>query len=99
MEKQNIINYEFIERQLSHWLNCPTNGYLGSDYGIDLKQYLYKPMNTFDANSIIAKMRADIPVLSLLPESAVNIFVDDLGNDGKRIYIQVAEKAFQALAE
>lgn len=94
---QNIINYDFIATQLAHWLNCPANGYLGSDYGIDLKQYLQKPMSTFAANQIIAKMKADIPILSMLPDNAINIFVENSGDDGKHIYIQVAEKVFQAV--
>ncbi len=91
-----LINYEFIAKQLAHWLNCPPNGYLGSDYGIDLKQYLHKPMNTFEADKIIAKMRVDIPVLSLLPENSINILIQDIDDDGKRILIQVADRIFQA---
>lgn len=90
------INYDFIAGQLAHWLACPANGYLGSDYGIDLKQYLHRPMSTFEADQIIAKMKHDIPILGLLPENSVNIWVDDLGDDGKVIYIQVADKIFQA---
>lgn len=96
MNNQAIINYDFVATQLAHWLNCPANGYLGSDYGIDLKQYLHKPMSTFAANQIIAKMKADIPVLAMLPENAINIFVEDNGDDGKHIYIQIADKVFQA---
>lgn len=92
----NTINYEFITAQLRHWLSCPPNGYLGSDYGIDLKKYLHKPMSQFDADYIIAKMRADIPVLKMLPINSVNIYVIDDHDDGKKIIIQVAEKYFQA---
>ena len=92
----NTLNYDFIAGQLRHWLACPPNGYLGSDYGIDLKQYLHKPMSQFDADYIIAKMRADIPVLAMLPENAVNIYATNDSDDGKKIIIQIAEKYFQA---
>lgn len=91
MEK---INYDFVAAQLAHWLACPPNGYLGSDYGIDLKQYLHKPMSTFDADKIIAKMKIDIPILALLPENSINIYMENQNDDSKIIYIQVMEKAF-----
>ena len=38
------VNSKFIWGQIDHWLDTLTNGYLGSDYGIDLKEYLHKPM-------------------------------------------------------
>lgn len=94
--KQSIVNYDFIVSQLAHWLSCPVHGYLGSNYGIDLKQYLHKPMSTFEADQIIAKMRHDIPALSLLPENSINILVQDDDIDGKHILIQVMDKVFQA---
>lgn len=90
------LNYDFIAIQLKHWLACPTNGYLGSDYGIDLKQFLHTPMSTFDADYIIAKMLADIPILSSLPQNSINLLIDDNETDSKKIYIQVADKIFQA---
>lgn len=54
---QNIVNSAFLLNQVRHWLATPTNSYLGSGYGIDLKAYLHKPMNTFDGDAIIDKLR------------------------------------------
>lgn len=95
MDTQNI-NYSFIAKQLNHWLSCPTNGYLGSDYGIDLKQYLQRPMSTFDADALIVKMKNDIPILNTLPENSINIFIENNELDGKSIIFQIADKYFQA---
>lgn len=94
--QETKINYNFIAKQLDHWISCPANGYLGSDYGVDLKQYLHKPMSIFDANQLIEKMKNDIPILRLLPENSINIYIENNDIDGKHLYIQVAEKLFQA---
>ena len=53
-------------------------------------------MSTFDADYIIAKMLADIPILSSLPQNSINLLIDDNETDSKKIYIQVADKIFQA---
>lgn len=94
---QNAVDYGFVVSQIRHWLSTPANGYLGSDYGIDLKQYLHKPMSRFDADGIIAKMRADIPVLDIIDSESIDVLIVDDGNDGKQILIRVADKIIRAL--
>lgn len=91
------INYGFIISQIRHWLATPTNSYLGSNYGIDLKQYLHKPMTQFDADGIIRKMRNDIPILSFVSQDDLNVYAEDDGIDGKIIWIQLSDKLIRAL--
>lgn len=89
------MDYTFISTQIKHWLSCMPNGYLGSDYGIDLRQYLHKPISRFEADAIIAKMRVDIPILNILPENSINIY-SIVENDQVNIYINVGEMVFSA---
>lgn len=91
------INYSFIISQIRHWLATPSNSYLGSNYGIDLKQYLHKPMTQFDADGIIRKMRNDIPILSFVSQDDLNVYAEDDGIDGKIIWIQLSDKLIRAL--
>ncbi len=79
----------FLLNQVRHWLATSINGYLGSGYGIDLKAYLHKPMNTFDGDAIIDKMRVDIPALGALPRSVVELYFEDVGLDGKKLHIAI----------
>ena len=85
----NAITTQFILGQIRHWLKTPQNHYLGSNYGIDLYQYLHKPMTTPMVDEIIAKMRADIPVLNAVSEEHLNIYAKNSGFDSKVIYIEV----------
>lgn len=90
------INYAFISQQISHWLACMPNGYLGSDYGIDLKKYLHRPISRFDADTIIAKMRNDIPILKILPDNSINIYSLVNHDDEVEIYINVLDRVIKA---
>lgn len=83
------IDTRFIFNQIVHWVHTLPNTYLGSDYGADLRQYLHKPMSSFQADEIIKKMKQDIPILQTLPENAINILVTDVQDDTKEILIQV----------
>jgi hypothetical protein len=75
---------------IQHWLATPPNGYLGSGYGADLKALLQSPMTTGIADSLLAKMRVDIPLVAALPSSSLNIYAVDDGPDKRTIYIDVA---------
>lgn len=79
----------FIVSQIVHWLNTPTNSYLGSGYGIDLYSELQKPLSEFSSDRIIAKMYEDIPILSGLGRGYVNIYAADNGIDDVKIFINV----------
>ncbi len=75
---------------IRHWLATPPNGYLGSGYGADLKAFLQAPMSAGIADSLLAKMRVDIPLVAALPTSSLNIYAVDDGPDKRTIYIDVA---------
>lgn len=75
---------------IRHWIATPPCGYLGSGYGADLKAMLQTPMKTGIADSVLAKLRADIPLVATLPPSALNIYAVDEGPDKRTIYIDVA---------
>ncbi|XDZ50213.1 hypothetical protein AB8Q18_08380 [Neisseriaceae bacterium CLB008] len=82
----------FLFGQIDHWMGTKQNGYLGSNYGVDFKQYLHRPMSTADANAIIAKMRQDIPALNSAPEGAVAVYIDDEKFDAKHLHIALFDK-------
>ncbi len=79
-----------LSDMIRHWLATLPNGYLGGGYGADLKALLQTPMTTGVADSLLAKMRIDIPLVAALPASALNIYAVDSGPDKRTIYIDVA---------
>ncbi|AUZ05268.2 hypothetical protein ADP71_17410 [Vitreoscilla sp. C1] len=91
----NQITAQFILGQINHWIHTPQNAYLGSNYGIDLYQYLHKPMTHQMADEIIAKMRADVPVLGSVAEDSLNIYSRNDGFDSKIIVIEVQGYALE----
>jgi hypothetical protein len=86
---ENITKNDLID-MIRHWLNTPTGGYLGSGYGADVKAMLQSPMRTGIADSFLAKMRVDIPLVAALPASAINVYAVDEGPDKRTIFIDVA---------
>lgn len=75
---------------IRHWLNTPVNGYLGSSYGADMKSMLQAPMRTGIADSFLAKLRVDVPLVATLPTGTLNVYAVDEGPDKRTIYIDVA---------
>lgn len=80
-----------------HWLNTPPNRFYGSSYGISIKEMLQKPMSQSDADLIVQKMREDLPIIDLIPNS-VNVFLENIQgrSDAKRLLIQVYESIIDA---
>lgn len=79
-----------LQGMVSHWLGCPPNGYLGSDYGSATEDLLHTPLRGGAANALVAKARTDIPILSVLPEGAVSVLAEPQGPDKMRLYFEVA---------
>lgn len=79
-----------VSRMVSHWLGCPEGGYLGSDYGSDVQALVQTPMASGLADDLIAKCRADIPLLQLAPPGAVNVYSYNAEFDRKVIAFEVA---------
>lgn len=57
-----------------HWLGCPPNGYLGSDYGAPTKDLLQAPLSSGVGDDFIAKFRQDVPPAANAPAGAVNVY-------------------------
>lgn len=87
------VTSKFIWQEIEHWINTLTNAYLGSNYGIDLKEYLQKPMGAFDGDEIIAKMRQDIPVLQAIDNNNLHIYFKKVSTDKILFYIQLNDGA------
>lgn len=82
-----------IQRMVRHWLNTPVNGYLGSGYGQDIKALLQNPLSSGEADGVLQKLRADVPVLAVLPDGAVNLYGVQSGIDRLDLVIEVAGQA------
>lgn len=60
-----IITAERILAMVRHHLACPPFGYLGSTYGSDVRRLLQQPFTGGLADSFLAKMREDLPILDM----------------------------------
>lgn len=91
---ENLVTADEIVDMVTHWLQTMPNTFLGSDYGGVgiIKEILHKSMRSAVANSIIEKMKKDIPILSVMPSGMINIYMQDKAgrNDTKVLYIDVA---------
>ena len=78
-----------LSGMVRHWLGCPPGGYLGSDYGSDVAALLQTPQSGGLADGLIAKARADVPLLAQAP-GAVDVFAQPVGVDQLAITMSVA---------
>ncbi|NCC41613.1 MAG: hypothetical protein EOM21_19775 [Gammaproteobacteria bacterium] len=91
----SIMTGQLAQDMVGDWLATPVNGYLGSNYGQDLKRILHTPMASPAADAQLAKLREDVPVLGILPSNAINIYAQSRDYDIKMIYIEVAGQTFE----
>ncbi|MDF0506518.1 hypothetical protein POK33_37835 [Burkholderia cenocepacia] len=80
---------------VSHWLETPVNGYLGSGYGNNVRDMLQSPQRTGGADAVLNKLKKDVPLLGALPRSAVNMYAVDTGPDKRRYFIEVAGQSVE----
>lgn len=75
-----------------HWLNTPAGSYLGSSYGSNLKDMLQRPILDSGMDEVVAKLKEDIPILSVLGAGAVNVLAYESTDriDGIELVIEVA---------
>lgn len=91
MSQTAQITPDDIVGMVRHWLNTPVEAYLGSGYGSDAKALLQRPLGDDAALSdFVAKMRRDLPVLSVLPDGAVRVALVPSGVDGLVLTVDVA---------
>ena len=79
-----------IHDMVRHWMASPVYGYLGSDYGNDLKAILQRPQADHLADQQLSKLRDDVAALQGLPPSAVNIFATRTPPDIIELVIEVS---------
>lgn len=92
MALETQITGQDIQDMVSHFLNTPVNGYLGSGYGQDLPSILQTPQSAGLGDEFVSKMREDVPILGLLPAGAVNVYAADQGYDKLNIVVEVLGK-------
>lgn len=86
------ITIDDIHSMVTHWLNTPINGYLGSGYGADYKALLLEPMSGGMGDDFIRKMKNDIPILSTV--EGLNVYQVDSDIDKKTVVVDVLGKTF-----
>lgn len=84
-----IITKRDVSEMCSHWLGTPPGGYLGSDYGADVKSLIHSPMSGTQADELIAKCRIDVPIIDQLPAGAVNVYAYDKDFDQKALVFEI----------
>lgn len=84
-----------IKAMVAHWLNTPVGSYLGSDYGSNIKDILQNPQFDGVADSVVKKMRADIPVLQSMPDGYINIYSVQTAPDRLDMLIEIAGQTIQ----
>lgn len=83
-----------IQAMVRHWLETPVNGYLGSGYGADAKSLLQRAQSEGQADSFVRKLKRDVSVLEVLPNSAVSLYGTPEGVDRLRLTLDVAGRSY-----
>lgn len=85
-----------IQRMIRHWLMTPENGYLGSNYGSNVRALLQRPQigDQRRVDAFLAKLRADVPVLQAMPGDALSVYAQPEGVDRLRIVLSVAGRDY-----
>lgn len=91
---KKTLNGRDVAAMTDHWLNTPLNGYLGSDYGQDIKSTLQQPQSSAVANNLIQKLQQDVPIIAAMPDESVGVYAVPRGVDGTDIILAVAGRTF-----
>jgi hypothetical protein len=84
-----------MQAMVRHWLNTPVCGYLGSDYGQDVKSLLQLPMSDGAADAFLAKLREDVLAVSALPPEAINLYGVRPTPERLELFIEIAGQTVQ----
>lgn len=77
MDNTARITARDLTGMVTHWLGCPPGGYLGSEYGSDVKALVQSPMASNLADGLIDKCRQDVPLLGQTAPGTVNVYAYD----------------------
>ena len=89
MDNRAQITARDLSEMVGHWVGCPPGGYLGSDYGADVKALIHSPMASGLADGLLDKCRQDVPLLSQAGQGALNIYAYDGEMDRKILAFDV----------
>jgi len=91
------ITQQDLHGMVGHWLTTPVNGYLGSDYGQDVRTLLQQPLEVAADNAadVLDKLRSDVPLLQALPKGALNLYGVPVDPDRLHLFIEVAGQAIE----
>lgn len=84
-----------IQDMVAHWTRTPVNGYLGSDYGQDIKSLLQNPLSSGEPEALLQKLRVDVPVIQSIPDGSVNLYSVQTPPDRLDLVIEVAGQGIQ----
>jgi hypothetical protein len=87
------INASDTQAMVTHWLETPVNGYLGDSYGSIVPDLLQQPQRSGLADTVLNKLRADVPLVGAMPASQTNLYAVHDGPDKTRIFIEVGGDA------
>jgi len=79
-----------VVKMVEHWLGCPPRGYLGSNYGSDVKALLQNPMGAGLADDLVTKCKIDLPVIAGLPGGGLEVSLHDVDIDEQVVVFDVA---------
>lgn len=88
------ITQQDIDQMIRHWLATPIGTYVGSDYGFDKYALLFKPMSSSAFDEMIAKLKSDVPILTMLRDDAINFYSLPIGVDKAVIFLQIGDSTF-----
>lgn len=78
-----------IKNMVEHWLATPPNGYFGQGYGADVRSMLLKELSADNADSLLKKLRLDIPILNQLDENQLSISTQEADFDKLYVYLSI----------
>lgn len=89
------ITQQDIDEMIRHWLHTPVGTFLGSDYGFDKHSLLFRPLTMSGYDEMIAKLKRDVPILSLMPQGTINFYQMPVPPDTEVIFLQVGDSTFK----
>lgn len=90
MTDEPIITAERILAMVNHHLASRPYGYLGSTYGSDIRTLLQQPFSGGLADSFLAKMREDLPILDMAGV-ALDLYYRDSPPDTRHLILNVGD--------
>lgn len=86
-----MIDHNKISNMINHWMATPVNGYFYQGYGCNIKEQLLRNLTAFSADTFIAKMKTDIPILQQLDDDQLSIVSQTPDFENVYVYIKLGD--------